>query len=364
MSDVVISGYYGLGNSGDEALLKSIVDDLKKIKPDITITALSGNATLTNKMYGVKTVNRFNPFSIIKEFRSAKLLLSGGGTLIQDATSTKSLLYYLGIISLAKKMGLKVMLYANGMGPLKEKNVSKVGRVLNKVDLITLRETVSLEEIKRCKIVTPEVLVTADPAFNLTQENEHCVEEIFAKYCVPKDSKIVAVSVRESKNLPKDFEKKMAHILDEISRKGYLPIFIPMQISSDLDISLRIASRMKEQSKVIDTQMQVGEMLALIQKCEIVCGMRLHMLIFASVVNVPMAGVAYDPKIKGFMEYMNQKTYVELENFNEEEFKNIVFSCLQNSDTLRRELCEKSKPLREKAKQNAQLAIELLSETK
>ena len=156
----------------------------------------------------------------------------------------------------------------------------------------------------------------------------------------------------------------MAHILDEISGKGYLPIFIPMQISADLDISLRIASRMKEQSKVIDTQMQVGEMLALIQKCEIVCGMRLHMLIFASVVNVPMAGVAYDPKIKGFMEYMNQKTYVELENFNEEEFKNIVFSCLQNSDTLRRELCEKSKPLREKAKQNAQLAIELLSETK
>lgn len=361
MSDVVISGYYGLGNSGDEALLRSIVDDLKKINPDITITALSGNASLTNKMYGIKTINRFNPLSIIKEFRSAKLLLSGGGTLIQDATSTKSLLYYLGIISLAKKMGLKVMLYANGMGPLKEKNVSRVSRVLNKVDLITLRETVSLEEIKRCKIVKPEVLVTADPAFNLTLENEHCADEIFAKYSVPKDSKIVAVSVRESKNLPRDFEEKMAHVLDEISRKGYLPIFIPMQISADLDISLRIASRMKEQSKVIDTQMQVGEMLALIAKCEIVCGMRLHMLIFASVMNVPMAGVAYDPKIKGFMEYMNQKTYVELEKFNEEEFKNIVFSCLQKSTMLRQELCEKSKPLREKAKQNAHLAIELLN---
>ena len=82
MSDVVISGYYGLGNSGDEALLRSIVDDLRKISPDITITALSGDASLTNKMYGIKTINRFNPFSIIREFRSAKLLLSGGGTLI------------------------------------------------------------------------------------------------------------------------------------------------------------------------------------------------------------------------------------------------------------------------------------------
>lgn len=361
MSDVVISGYYGLGNSGDEALLRSIVDDLRKISPDITITALSGDASLTNKMYGIKTINRFNPFSIIREFRSAKLLLSGGGTLIQDATSTKSLLYYLGIISLAKKMGLKVMLYANGMGPLKEKNISKVNSVLNKVDLITLREAVSLEEIKRCNIAEPEVIVTADPAFNLTLENEHCADEIFAKYSVPDNSKIVAVSVREAKNLPKNFEEKMAHILDDISRKGYLPIFIPMQISADLDISLRIASRMKEQSKVIDTQMQVEEMLAIIAKCEIVCGMRLHMLIFASVMNVPMAGIAYDPKIKGFMEYMNQTTYVELEEFSEDEFRDIAFSCLKNSKALRQELCEKSKPLREKATQNAHLAIELLN---
>ena len=77
--------------------------------------------------------------------------------------------------------------------------------------------------------------------------------------------------------------------------------------------------------------------------------------------NVPMAGIAYDPKIKGFMEYMNQKTYVKLENFDEEEFKNIAFSCLDNSEELRKELCEKSKPLREKAKQNAHLAIDLLS---
>ena len=167
MSDIIISGYYELGNSGDEALLESIVKDLKSINPDITITALSGDAMQTKARYGIRTVNRFNLFSIIREFRSAKLLLSGGGTLIQDATSTKSLVYYLGIISLAKKMGLKTMLYANGMGPIKDKNIKKVNRVLEKTDLITLRENVSLEEIKRCKITTPKVMVTADPALIL-----------------------------------------------------------------------------------------------------------------------------------------------------------------------------------------------------
>ena len=105
MSDIVISGYYGLGNSGDEALLKSIIENLRKIEPDVTITALSGNVHLTKEQYGVKTINRFNVFSVINELRKAKLLISGGGTLIQDATSTKSLYYYLGIIAAAKKNG-------------------------------------------------------------------------------------------------------------------------------------------------------------------------------------------------------------------------------------------------------------------
>jgi len=360
MSDIIISGYYGLGNSGDEALLESIVKDLKSINPDITITALSGDAMQTKKRYGIKTVNRFNLFSIINEFRSAKLLLSGGGTLIQDATSTKSLLYYLGIISLAKGMGLKTMLYANGMGPIKDKNVKKVHKVLEKTDLITLRENVSLEEIDRCKITTPRVMVTADPAFNLVASSEERAQEILEEFSVMPGRKIVAVSVRESKNSPESFEKDFAKALDEIAQKGYLPVFIPMQRKADLDISLRVASKMTEDSRVIDCDLSVCDMLSIIGMCSAACGMRLHMLIFASVMNVPMAGIAYDPKIKGFMEYMHQKNYIELEKFEFEKFKSVIEKILDNSVNLRAQLSEELIPLREKAKENAYLAMELL----
>ena len=362
MSDIIISGYYGLGNSGDEALLKSIVRDLRAINPDITITALSGNAKLTKKQYGIKTINRFNLFSIINEFRSAKLLISGGGTLIQDATSTKSLLYYLSIMKLAKKMGLKVMVYANGMGPIKNKNVKKVEKVLNGADLITLRESVSLEEIKRCNITKPCVKVTADPAFNLRPSGIESVHEILSEYGIDKDAKIVAVSVRNCKRMPKNFEEEMAMALDEIAAMGYLPVFIPMQIKADLDVSLRIAGKMKAQSRVIDCELQVSDMLAIIGKCSIACGMRLHMLIFASVMNVPMAGVAYDPKIKGFMEYMNQRAYVELQSFSGRKFADIAKNCVENSQTMKKQLEEDSMHLREKAKENALLAIKLLGE--
>ena len=360
MSDIVISGYYGLGNSGDEALLKSIVSDLKKINPDITITALSGNAALTEKLYGIKTISRTNIFSIIREFRSAKLLLSGGGTLIQDATSTKSLIYYLGIISLAKKMGLKVMLYANGMGPIKDKNIKKVNKVLEDVELITLRESTSLEEIKRCNITKPEVVVTADPAFNLEPSDEECADKILLEYGIEEGEKIVAVSVRDCATNGADFEEQMAKALDNVARRGYVPVFIPMQMKMDLDISLRVAAKMKEKSKIIDCELSVSDMLAIIGRCSIACGMRLHMLIFASVMNVPMAGIAYDPKIKGFMEYMNQKNYVELKNFEGEEFERVLASVLENQAELQEKLMTDSIPLREKAKKNAYLAIELL----
>ena len=362
MSDVIISGYYGLGNSGDEALLKSIVDDLKKVNPDITITALSGNAQLTKKLYGIKTISRFNIFSIIKEFAGAKLLISGGGTLLQDATSTKSLLYYLGIISLAKKMGLKVMVYANGLGPLKEKNVKKVGKVLNGVDLITLRENVSLEEIKRCGVTQTEVKVTADPAFNLLAASKERADEILSKYSAERDDKLIAVSVRRCKDLPENFEENMARVLDEISERGYITIFIPMQKNADLSMSLDIASKMKHQSRVIDRDLTVAEMLAVIGRCDIACGMRLHMLIFASVMNVPMVGVAYDPKIKGFMDYMKQDNYVELKDFNEEKFAKLMNDSMDNLEKLRLQLEKDTAQLREKAKENAQLAINLLNE--
>lgn len=360
MSDIIISGYYGLGNSGDEALLESIVNDLKSINPDITITALSGDAKLTKKLYGIRTINRFNLFSVIREFKSAKLLISGGGTLIQDATSTKSLMYYLGIISLAKKMGLKVMLYANGMGPIKDRNVGKVEKVLNNVDLITLREQVSLDEIKRCRITRPEVIVTADPAFNLRASSDERATEILSKYSIDPSSKIVAVSVRECAESSPNFESELAAALDGIASEGYTPVFIPMQKKIDLNISLRIASKMCRQSKVIDCEMSVSDMLAVIGKCTAACGMRLHMLIFASVMNVPVAGIAYDPKITGFMEYMNQKNYIQLRHFSADDFFDITQNVLKNSEELKLKLKEKSGPLREKAKKNALLAIEML----
>ena len=360
VSDVIISGYYGLGNSGDEALLKSIVDDLKSVNPDITITALSGNAQLTKKNYGIKTIGRFDLFAILREFRSAKLLISGGGTLIQDATSTKSLLYYLGIIRIAQLFKTKVMLYANGIGPIKDKNIRKVKKVLDKTDVITLRENDSLKEIERCNINGPDIKITADPAFNLRSADKSRVDEILAQFDIPCNKKTIIVSVREWIYNMEDFNEQMAKSLDDISELGYYVVFMPMQMSKDYKISVDISNLMKNKSSVIDRELAVDEMLAVIGRSEMACGMRLHMLIFASVMDVPMVGIVYDPKVRGFMEYMNQKNYVYLEKFNSEEFTKMFSEINDNLYTIKKDIKTASDKLRIAAQKNARYAIELL----
>lgn len=359
MADVIISGYYGLGNSGDEALLKSIVDNLRQIEPKLSITALSGNARHTKEAYGINTVDRFSPLGVIKAMRNSKLLISGGGSLIQDATSTKSLLYYLGIILLAKAMGLKVMLYANGMGPISEKNVKKVHRVLNKVDLITLRENVSLNEIRRCNIYKPTVTVTADPAYLLEPCSQKRTNELLAQLGI-EDKKYVVVSVREWKNAAENFEDETAYAIDSLAEEGYFALFIPMQLSRDKEISQRIAAKMHHPSAVLDKEISVSEMLGIISRSSTVIGMRLHTLIFASAVSVPMIGIIYDPKIKGTMEYMHQPYCIDAAAMDGKELLKMAKACLDNSEKIKKQLETENEILRGKAAQNAELAVELL----
>ena len=150
MSDKVISGYHGFANSGDEALLWAILNTLKQKSPDISVTVLSKTPEETARDYGVKSVNRYNFFKIRKEMKQAKMLIFGGGSLLQDVTSSKSLKYYLMIIALAESCGLKTMLYANGIGPIRKRADRRLtARILNRVDLITLRDDKSDEELKK-----------------------------------------------------------------------------------------------------------------------------------------------------------------------------------------------------------------------
>jgi len=129
---VVISGYYGFGNVGDEAVLEALVSGLKKWFPACEITVLSALPQNPSTQNNTRTIYRYDLIEIFRAIQRSDLLISGGGTLLQDVTSRRSLWYYLGIILLAKCLNKKVVILAQGFGPIRRKiNQWLVRMVLN-----------------------------------------------------------------------------------------------------------------------------------------------------------------------------------------------------------------------------------------
>ena len=363
--DVVLSGYYGFKNNGDEALLYAIIQNLRALKKDIRILVLSARARETRRTFAVDSMNRFNIFSVLMAYRRARLLLSGGGTLIHDATSTQSLYYYLFTIWLAKKKGLKVMMYANGYGPLKDKNVDLAAKVTDTVDYITLRDDMSFEEMRNKKVTNPNVEVTADPAITLEKAPDKIVSEVFSREGIPEGEKLAAVCVRKwGKNDPL-FNHKIAGIADYIwENYGIKTVFIPFKPSEDVEISEDIIKKMNGEAYIIKKEYPSQIVMGIISRCEFIIGMRLHSLIYAAAVEVPSIGLVYDPKINGFLNYINQEYTANIKDLNVEYLRDSVSSIIENQRQIKASLSKSTAELKKKALRNAEIAISLLEEEK
>lgn len=360
MSDIVISGYYGFRNNGDDALLMSIINDIKSKKQDADIVVLSKNPKETERVYDVKAVDRRNVFDVLKAIKNAKMLVSGGGTLIQDSTSTKSLIYYLAIIRMAIFFKKKVMLYANGIGPLNlERNQRATKRVLNKVDLITLRDETSYKMLEKIGVNKPQIEVTADPAFGIgVRESEI---DMLAINNIPKDKPLMMVSVRPWKKSCDGFSDIVAEAVGYASEKyGVVPVFLPMQTKTDEEISEEIRGKMKTDSYIIKADYDIPRLLSVMKEMTLCIGMRLHTLIYSAVSCVPLVGLNYDPKINGFLDYIGIDNYLSVENLSLEELKKSIDKSMENKDKIREELALKKEELKIKADKNSDLAVELL----
>ena len=364
--DAIISGYYGFNNIGDEAMLSSIIGSLKLFKKDIRIVVLSREPLQTRKSLGVNSISRINLFQIFFIMRKSKMFIYGGGNLIQDNTSSRSLMYYLATIWLAKKMHLKVMFYGHGFGPLNKKiNINLTRGIINEIDVISLREKLSVGELKRLNISKPRIEVTADPAFSINAEKNINIAQIFKRESIPLDKSFVGFSVRNNRNKSNNnsFIKAIANTADYISEKyNVSSLFIPMQSPVDIPVIEKVAAIMKNKAYVIGNKYSPDEIMSIIGETELFIGMRLHALIFAVCQHTPVIGIEYDPKIRGFLEYTDQVSAGNVNNLSFENLKGIVDDIWNNRAKIRKQLEEKVPELREKALENAKIAVDLISQ--
>lgn len=344
--EVILSGYYGFGNMGDDSLLQAIVASLRRRNPDIKITVLSKKPKETAKRYSVKSIQRFDILKIIKHMKHAKLLVNGGGSLLQNSTSTRSLLYYIYIMKTAKRHGLKIMLYASGIGPLfGEKNKERVRKILNDVDIITLREKESYDSVLALGVKPKRMEVTLDPAFTIEASDESWVEYICEKNGTDIKSKGFAVSMRTWSGADADYEDKILEAVLKIKKEfGLMPIFVSMQKEKDMAICQRLAE--KADGKVLAAR-SASELCTVLSKMQFVIAMRLHMLVYAASVGTPIIGLSYDPKIEAMMLSFKLPYYIDIRKFESKDIFDMTCKVYNNReairDMLKSELEEKKK---------------------
>ncbi|WP_041285020.1 polysaccharide pyruvyl transferase CsaB [Desulfoscipio gibsoniae] len=358
---VVISGYYGFSNLGDEAVLYSILRVLRHSVPELEVTVLSNEPRNTARDYGVHAVDRWNMREVAGAVRRADLLISGGGSLLQDVTGLQSLMYYLGVIWLARFFRRPVMYYAQGIGPVTTKAGRRlVGLTTQRVQAVTVRDAESLQDLQAMGVRRP-VEVTADPVLGLRPGDIDLSvgAEILRRHDIQVGSGVVGVSVRPLPG-PPIWEMELAKACDRLARAGRTIVFLPMQSPADLVASREVAAAMRESRTIISTKLSVPQMISLVGNLDLLVGMRLHALIFAAVCGVPPVGIAYDPKVERFLSRLGLAPAGKPAEIESQALAQQAETYLSNKEQLVDDMARKLEDLQQAAAYTAELVRKLV----
>ena len=316
---VVICGAYGRGNAGDDAILEAILQEMRAIDPDMPITVLTKDPKATRLTYRVRTAGRMDVLTWKKAMRHAGLYINGGGSLIQDVTSRRSLWFYLLNIAVAKRCGCKVQMYGCGIGPVTRENHRRLAaQVLNRyVDVITLREPDSREELRAMGVTKPEILLTADPALTLRKAEDDQIDSVLLRAGIPPQGRYLCFALRQWRGFEEKAPLFGAAACYAYKTYGLIPVFTAVEKHLDPAAARLAAQGLDSPHYFLDDAGGAGTIIGALSRMEAVVSMRLHALIFAAGQGIPLAGVVYDPKVSAFLRYTGQDNFTNLEDLTE-----------------------------------------------
>ncbi len=316
---IVISGYYGFGSIGDEAILMSILSGIADACPDCHVTVLTNDKTTIPSIEGIniRPIFRFNILALLPVLFCADVFISGGGSLFQDKTSSRSLYYYCALIHLAKLCRTKVYIYANGIGPLSSHKICR--KALNISDIVSVRDPDSLTLAKSIIKKSSAVTLSADPvfAYRFARNREHFLSCL----CKLPEKQFFAVSLRQCAN-EKDIDiTSLTTAVLYYKNQGLTPVFVSMQKSYDLDLCKK-AARITG-GAVADIR-NIDELYYLLEKAEFSIGMRLHFLICSAIAGTPAVALSYDCKIDGCIKHLGYGEIIPAFDFSA---KKLIRAC-------------------------------------
>ncbi|HJP71910.1 MAG TPA: polysaccharide pyruvyl transferase CsaB [Candidatus Limnocylindria bacterium] len=286
---LVVSGYYGFGNAGDDAVLAGMLELLQHAGVDRgDVSVLSADPAETSHAHDVRAVSRWNPLRIASELRRAEGLISGGGGLLQDVSSVRPVSYYAGVMELAQLVRRPYALVAQGLGPLRREPNRRIARAaLQRAAHVSLRDDRSIALARRIG-VERAISRTADAALAALSSPSTMVD---------RRGGHVLVAVRGG--YPADaVVGPLRHAVADLSAQRRV-VALPMHGAVDRDASTALVAGIAGAS-VADPDGSLGEKLEAIATASVVIGVRLHALVLAAAAGVPAIAISYDPKVDAF----------------------------------------------------------------
>ena len=360
---LLVSGYYGFGNAGDEAVLGGLVEGFRAAGADVELIVLSGDPEATESEHGVRAVPR-RLTSVHRWARHSDLLVSGGGGLLQDTTSLWSPLYYLGVMRLARAAGAPVACLGHGIGPLRRSLARFLTRrVLSRVEAITVRDQASYEALRELG-VKRDVEVTADLAFLLPAPSREESDAAWRKAGLPEDDRpTAAIALRHP---PEGEQARFVPTLTRaiskaVEQLGLRPVLLPMHRGRDEQLAGECARALPPGAGVVTQRMWARELLALVARCDLMIGMRLHAIIFAAICGVPAVAISYHPKVDALMQQLGLQTATSVQQFDPSALSHAIYETWRTRAEVSALLHSRAEQLRQAAARNVQHALRLLA---
>ena len=289
---IFLCGYFGASNAGDDATLASVLADIRTFAPEAPVYVSAGRDR-RGLPEGVLRIGKTDLGKARCAMSGCRLFVLCGGSLLQNGTSGRSLAYYTWMTSLARRSGCRTVLLGGGLGPLRG-SAAKAGTAscIAKLDAAAFRDRDSLniaytltDGMNRCTF-----RLAADPALSTA------AVPLPGGLSVP-DGALAVMPRLPVSGCSRDFIAALARELNAASRKGLVPVFIPLS-AGDAAICRKLNRTVP--GSLTAGRMDPGQIVTYLSACRASVAVRLHGAVFSLLGGTPCLCVSYDPKVSSF----------------------------------------------------------------
>ncbi len=292
---------------------------------------ISGDPVQTAAIYDIVSIHKFNLAALVRSFQGAEWLIGGSGTVFQDRSSLRSLLYYLGLIALAKLCTLKIFLYGQGFGPIDSWIGKKLAKLLlNRVEVIAARDKLSLLTLAELGIDRPEIHYTAEPMLLTPPLGEEHWRSFWRQF-PPATKTRIGLVIQQDTGVP---DEEWIAFFQYILWQDLIELFLVTTDCYDREFAVLLGAR--ADVTVLNPAQSWEDLQRSVAGVDLLISTRLHGLVAAVTQSVPCLGISFDPKIEGFCLQLKIECQRVVNDFNWERIAQKASAILEQTLDQRR----------------------------